>query len=185
LLVAIPLTLAAAAVLSTAPIPMSSTVSEAKEITVAQKQGCRTNITVCSYGGCEGRNPTTGQPVKGVEGFEGAELQRCLKACDNKYKTCMKTGSWPNRVIGRGGGSDVKTKPGGVATVPTTPGKHSTGTLPNGPGGVVAQPKGSPHSPPIGSNGIKQQTGGFGSIGITQQTGPTPSGPILRSGGRR
>jgi hypothetical protein len=186
LLLTLPLTFAAAAVLSTAPIPMSSAVSEAKEITAAQKQGCARNDGVCTMIGCRGVDPRSGKPIKGAQGLSGDLLRQCDKDCSNKYNACMKTGSWPNRVIGRGGGTDVKTKPGGVATVPKTPGKHSSGTLPNRPGGGVAS---QPKSPPVGSIGIKQQTGPtfgtIGTFGIKQQHGPAPGGTILRSGGRR
>lgn len=116
LLLTFPLTLAAAAVLSTAPIPMSATVSEAKEITLAQKQGCDTNARVCGFLGCQGRNPTTGAPIKGAQGLSGAALDRCMNDCGKKHDSCLKTGNWKNKVIGGAGGTDVKTKPGGVVT---------------------------------------------------------------------
>src|SRR5262245_43890849 len=95
LLVALPLTLAAAAVLSTAPIPASSTVSEAKEISLDQKHGCDINAKVCGFLGCQGRNPTTGAPIKGAQGFSGKALEQCLNDCGNKFDRCVKTGSWP------------------------------------------------------------------------------------------
>jgi hypothetical protein len=181
LLVALPMTLAAAAVLSTAPIPMLSTVSEAKEITLAQKEGCSTNWNVCVHGGCDGLNPITGKNGSGT-GLKGLERERCVKDCDNKRQACLKTGTWKNKVIG---GTDVKTKPGGVATVPKTPGKNSSGTLPNRPGGVVTQPKWS-QPPPIGTYHPRPPFSTTGPAGTYHSGGSPQGGPILlRSGGRR
>ena len=119
MLVALPMTLVAGAVLLTIPIPLLSTASQAKEITITQKEGCATNYRVCAVGGCQGGNADTGQPGT-TGGFKGSLLEQCMKDCANKHTACLKTGSWKNKVIGGAGGTDVKTKPGGVATVPQT-----------------------------------------------------------------
>jgi hypothetical protein len=187
LFVAVPATLVLAAVLTTGPVSMLSTVSEAKEITLAQKENCAANARVCSYLGCDGLNPDTGMPAKGVKGLSGSALQRCHKDCDNRQLACLKTGSWPTKVISSRGGTDVKTKPGGVATVPKTPDKHSGGTLPKGPGGgVVTQPKWSPKSPPIGTYHPRPPLSTTGPVGTWHSGGSPKGGPILlRSTGRR
>lgn len=67
-----------------------------------------------------------------------------------------------------------------------TPGKNSSGTLPNGPGGgVVTQPKWSPKSP-IGTYHPRPPFSTTGPVGTYHSGGSPQGGPILlRSGGRR
>jgi hypothetical protein len=179
MLVALPMTLAAATVLSTAPIPMSSTVSEAKPISVQASQQCSIGYGVCYERGCLGLN-SKGQPVKGVPPLSGAGLTACTRQCEKDHAQCMKTGSWPSR------GAPYKPTVGGGVLSPGSSKQPGGGVVvPKQPGGGVATPKWNPKSPPIGTYHPRPPFDTTGPVG-TWHSGGSSSGPtLLRSGGRR